>query len=1503
MAGSYLKSLQLTKQLEERTKEASKNRELAEKEEEALEELLKRCEAADVDTSDVDKSRQDFEAAIAMKDYQAALGHIRKSAEVAKNAYIHKVGDVADSAEALVALMEGSEETTDTVKDLLERSKDRMMSDDLDGAMKLARNAYDAAERGLHEFFSGLFSQAQEVIIQAKEMGNDVAIFENQLTRAKSALENQEYEACASEIREVLEAAGEDIKTQISGAISRAEELVSAGEEFGSDMSRVKNHVDRAKSNLESFRYKDALAYAKRAEGEGENAISTKLQERVRETRESIKRSKATNTDVTVPQELLEQAQNALKEKKYIEAVHALSTAHDRTHQIQFQSVLEVISAARDRFVLAKKVGVDMSKSIALLNTARDHLKLGKFQEAMDYAQQSKKEVDSALEKFYKARDDLVELAKAAKFAADLGADATSVKNLLTGARKSFEAKEYEATIEAAKQGIADSKKLAYGSTMASIDTADKAVKLGKEIGADVTEAAAVLQKSLDSLSREDMPESLSMSKESLEVSKAAMTRIMSDRLQSLDMFVKSHSGDAIMSEAEATISEARQSLASFDFEKTSALVRTVTQKLESVGQVECEKLLGVAESKIEDVRKLGGDAADLGVLLTRARSAFDQKVYEDSTTRAREIVQLADEAITRLVHAEFSSVKDSLEEAKTIGIDIEEAKTNLRGAKAKVEAQDLVEAFMVARATKTDILSKIARYDGIKGKIRRTEELISDAGRAKVDVAALTRMLDSARTLFADARLQEAEEALDKCLLETEKRLAMYLAAKFILSAKDRIDLAKSTGIDMRQPTELLARAKDQMKSKTYEDALASAKQCDELSKSIVSSSISTMITELQRLLADARNVGVETAGPEKLAEKALSLARAGDFVESLRCIASAKQDIDHIKNLSSQAALEIRVARNHLKDAETLDINVGRARDFLDQAIDALTRHQYAIALELAKKSSDISAEIIKARIWDNLEMFKEKVEKAGAEGSPVGMADRCVSEGIKAFREGRYQEALKLTLTCETEMERAELQRDISTRAVELAKKKLAEASVEGIKSDRLNGLVKKAGMLVQAGKFVEALTVAIESGDELHAIKETMDACRIEIGSARERLERLKRIGIDTSECDDIINLAQEQMAGQDFHNSRETLKRASDMAEDLFESSVKDVMEQNRLMISKANSMGINTKPCDNLMEVANTSFKEKLWDFAYQQAMACKKSCLELMGRKMSRLIDEIDRKVDDLKRYGASAGAVEELLENAKQAEAAGEVSDAFQILMQADSKMSTIEDAHKKYLDISIAAESAMEGLARFGLSRREPERLIAMSEIEKDKDYDSAIELVAEALDTAKTMMESYSPEVSGSISAVGLQEGVSGDMVIIVKNNGKALAKDVSAALSGEFNVQSSPTLASLKPGAEEKLTLKVVPKHSGDLRVNVKVSAKRQFDGRIQTHEIQDSVNVFPSGPAYKMGRATEQTRCIACQGRIKPGFDILSCRCGGQLHLSCAKRIGQCPICTQKYSV
>ncbi|MCU0853224.1 MAG: hypothetical protein MUC90_08255, partial [Thermoplasmata archaeon] len=664
MSGSYLKSLQLAKQLEEKTKEAAKNRDIAERENQALEEFLQTCKDSDVDLSATERIRADFDAAMASKDYQSAIAYIRKAQESAKEAYTLKIGEVGDSVETLLVLIRGANGESKSAVDLLDKSKERIVKDDFEGAMKYARNAYDAAERTLHEVFSQLFSQAQETIMQAKEIDDDVAIFEDQLSRAKSSLENQEYEACMEQIKEVLEGAGEDLKSQIGASISRAEELVSAGEELGADVSRVKAHAERSQSALNSLKFKEALSYARKAEAEGESALSSRFQELVREVRDSIKKMRNAKEDVTIPQQLLDQAQAALKEKKYIEALHALNTANEKVHQGEFESVLEVIAAARDRFVLAKKVGVDMTKAIMLLNTARDNLKHGKFEDAMKYANDSKKEVDTALEMFYKARDQVVELAKAVKFAADLGVEPSAPRDMLSEARKTFEAKDYDGTLNITKRGIVEVKKLTQEKTVDTINAADGAVRFARSTGADVTEAEGILQKALDSLSKEEMAEGVRFANASREAMNAAMTRLMSDKLQSIDQFVKSYSGDAGMADVGDMITQARQNVASFEFEKAYGLLGQVTQRIETVGQAESDKVIAAARQKIELVKSVGGDASDLEILLNRAYEAISKKVYEDASARAGEIVQNADDMLSKMMQLELSSVKDHIEEA-----------------------------------------------------------------------------------------------------------------------------------------------------------------------------------------------------------------------------------------------------------------------------------------------------------------------------------------------------------------------------------------------------------------------------------------------------------------------------------------------------------------------------------------------------------------------------------------------------------------------------------------------------------------------------------------------------------------------------------------------------------------------------------------------------------------------------------------------------------------------
>ncbi len=1502
MSGNYLRQLQLAKQLEERAKEAGKNKELAEREHDELQKFLDSCKESDVDLSEVDSVLRGFESAMASKDYQAALANVRKADEEAKKAYLQKVGDVGDSVLSLFALIQGSSTEAKGAQDLLEKSKECATEDDLEGAMKYAKAAYDSAERSVHEFFSQMFSQAQEIIMQAKDIGNDVSIFEDQLSRAKNSLENQEYEACMDQIKEVLEGAGDDLKAQINSVTSRADELISAGEELGAETGRVKSHLERASNALTAMKFKEALSYAKKAEADGESALSSRFQELARDVRDTIKKMKNAKEDVSVPQQLLDQAMSALKEKKYIEALHALNTAHEKVHQTEFNAVLEVISKARDRFVLAKKVGVDMTKPIMLLNTSRDHLKLGKFEEAIRYADEARKEVDGSLETFYKARDQIVELAKAVKFAMDVGADPTPVKEALAEARKQFENKDYQSTIEVSKQGLADAKRIGREKATADIDACDRSLKLGKSLGADLTEAEGILHRALESVSKDNFLESVDLTGQCSEATNAAMTRIMSDKLASLDQFVKGYSDNqeaaSVMND---TITQARQSISSFDFEKAHALMKQVTERIESIGQSECDRIIASANSKIEMVRQMEGDVSDLEILLTRANEAMSRRVYEDATARAREVMEHADEAMIKIMQAEFSSAKDSLEEARTIGINTEDARIQLKQARAKADAQQYFDAFKIVRDSKEALHTEIQKYDAIKGKIQKAEGLLSEARRTNTDIGELEASLDSARTAFGRSELEEADTLLNEVLENAERRLGMYLAARLILTSKENIELAQRHDIKVDEPAKLLGRAKDLMKQKAYDDALKIVKKCDQDTRDAIIAAVSDMTKGLMRLLTDAKNVGVDTLGPEKLVHKALDLAKTGNYSEALKCIASAREDISHVKNLSSQAAVEIRVARSNLKDAETLDMDVGKARELLEQAIEALTRHQYAIALELARKSSESSTEVTKSRIWTTLEKFKERLDKASGEGMQVGMADRYVSEGIQAFKDGKYQDSLKLAMKVEAEMERAELQRDISTRAVELARKKLADALSDGLRSQRLTELVESAERLLAEGKFVEAMTAAIESGDELHGIRDNVDGCRIELSTTKERIERLKKIDINTAECDETLDMAQEFLTAQEFSKCRDALRRGATQAATLFESSIQEVMGQNRLMISKAKSMGINTKACEDLLEVANTSFSEKLWDFAYQQAMSCRESCLEMISKKLSSLAHETSSKLDGMRRLGASVVSMETMIDRAHQAEADGETAQAFQLLMEADNKIGGLEEAHKKYLDISIAAESAMENLARFGLSKREPERLIAMADIERERDYDSAIELMAEALDTAKQQMETYSPELGGTVSASGLQQDVESDLVVVVKNAGKALARDIGAEVDGDFEVVESQAVSALKPGAEASVVVRLTPKKSGSVPIKIRLSSRRPLDGRLQTFEIEDTVNVFKAGPPYKLGRASDVTRCISCQGRIKPGFDIVTCRCGGQLHLSCAKRSMQCSVCGQKY--
>ncbi|UCE81227.1 MAG: hypothetical protein JSV94_02035 [Methanobacteriota archaeon] len=1502
LTGNYLKSLQLAKQLEQRAKEATKNKKLAEKEREALQDLIDLCEESDVDLSGVDRLLSEFSAAINAKDYQTAIGHARKAIESARNAYIQKIADVADSVDAVLKLITSTESESKGALEMLEKSKELVLKDELQDAMKQARSAYDAAERTFHEHFSLKYSQAQETVNQAKEMGDDVSLFEDLLSRSKSALEKQDYEGGISQLNEALEGAGENVRSQIEDAISKAEDLTRAGQGIEADMARVESHVERARAALETLKYRDALSYSKRAESDAEKAISSRLSDGIREFREDIKSAQTIDKDSQESRDLLDKAQEAIKDKRFLDAIDIFENAKKKKHEANFQAVLGVIAKAKDKFVLAKKVGVDMSKALELLNTSRKSLRKGDFDDAIRLAEESGEAVENSLQSFYRARDELVELTKIIKLMKSIGQDIADVGSRLEEAKKSFEDRDYEKSSEASSEGISGARERVYEIAREKIDSADGIVKLGKSIGADIAEAEADLAKAAEAISSENLSNAIHLASESLDAANNATSAALNARLRSLDQFVDGFAKqDEIIDDVRDKIAEARQFLGTGDLFSTNDLLGEITVRIENVGREECEKLLTSARERLNVAESLGADTKAVEEAFTIIDELIEKKSYDETMVKIKEAKEQADEVSFRFLQAEFSSAKDALEEAQSLGIDVSDSRKQLKEARAKAESQNFIDSHEMVASLKKTVDSAITRHEMIKDKIRKAEGLIQEALASKANVAGLDEPLEKARRLLTEGRIDDAEAKLDNLIDETEKRLAMYLAAKHILASKENIELSMSHGLDVQEAQELLSKAKESMKNKSYDEALELSRESDEFAQRALAEGVEVLVKELRRMITEAKNVSMDTAGAEKLVEKASVLATNDDYAEALRCLDSAKEDIDHIRNLNAHATTEIKTARTNLKEAEMLNMDVGQAREMLEQAVDALTRHQYAIALELAKKSSETSIEITKASVWKTLEDFKERISKASEEGVYVGTAERCVAEGIEAFNDKRYQDSLKLAMKCEAEMERAELQKEISTKAVENARKKVTGAEAEGIKSDSAVNKVEEAERLLAKGRYTDALVSAIETGDILHNIREHYDRARLELSAVREQLERLKKVKIDTSECDEILDISREHLSSQDFEKFSDTLARCSAKVGDLFENSVSNLMEKSTEKISLAKSLGINTKACEDLLEVAKTSFSEKLWDFAYQQAEECGSKCGELIDKKLGGLFADAGARLDALGHLGAGVKTIQESMDVAKGFCEAGDHVKAFDILMEVDQRIASIEDSNREFIDISIAAESAIENLKRLGGQIREAERLLALADLEKEKDYDSAIELVAEALDTAQTDLESYAPNIDGVIETEGLYQDQEGQITLVLRNSGKAEARAITAEMSGEFEVISIQSLTSIGPGSEERLTAKVVPKLDGELSISANVSSKRPFDAITDTVEVKGKLEVYPAGPPFKITRAKSVAKCEVCKGKIKEGFDVVSCRCGSQHHLTCAKRFKTCPVCSQDF--
>ncbi len=288
----------------------------------------------------------------------------------------------------------------------------------------------------------------------------------------------------------------------VTGMISKMEELVSLSESLGIDMTKVVKKVASAKAALGRSQPDNAKRFAGSADRVARDVISRRLPSLVLETNSSLRQLESVCGTTKALRQLMGQAKNSLKTGEHDEAMRLLSDARRGIHKAEREALLGIIAEAKGKFITAKKSGINFDAAVSLLNKSRDTFRKGGFAQAVEYARESRRVVEVSLESHREAKYPLLECIKSIKLAEALGAEVGELNEMLSQAKQLFKQNELEPCADLSRRLLELAKKTAYGKAAESYGLAEKALALAKKTVAEVPESEEELVKSREMLEK-----------------------------------------------------------------------------------------------------------------------------------------------------------------------------------------------------------------------------------------------------------------------------------------------------------------------------------------------------------------------------------------------------------------------------------------------------------------------------------------------------------------------------------------------------------------------------------------------------------------------------------------------------------------------------------------------------------------------------------------------------------------------------------------------------------------------------------------------------------------------------------------------------------------------------------------------------------------------------------------------------------------------------------------
>src|SRR3989440_455863 len=694
------------------------------------------------------------------------------------------------------------------------------------------------------------------------------------------------------------------------------------------------------------------------------------------------------------------------------------------------------------------------------------------------------------------------------------------------------------------------------------------------------------------------------------------------------------------------------------------------------------------AEEIVADLALAVRVGVDVGANVTALEALHRELNAYLGGGQVAEIVATRDKATAALAGITdtlVSLVRGRIGTAQGLKIDVDDLNDLVRRARMAFGVQNYHEGLRLLNDGNERASKASAMHRQAYNAIATAAAFVAEAKKRNVDVSKVVEMLVDAKKAFEQLDLERAVQLAGAARTETDKLTVLYSSAQKILSSRARLELAERLGIAAPHLRQVFADAKEAMKAKDYDKALAFAQRTEDEFTGLIKDRLASSLMASEELLGSLE--GVDLAGSSETLVRARGHLEAGGVEQAAELSLQLKSQLDTRKRQGEETEAALRQIQDILADAEAMNAPLERTQALFEKA------ERISLQQAIAKQAVD-------------------SVEgKLRALGKGSELVVGFVADSRKAYSDGDYVKALDTAIHASDSIADLRVLLEEVAEVREKARELLhvfADVGADATKFERSFQEGEAAFEIGEVERSRAAFTDGIEWGQNLLGAH-----LRDELAKGEALIDMCRKMDVDPTGAQNKFAEAKGQITSERFREAAASIRAARDEASTALAAKLNRALQDAAANVAHAKKPGSDSRDAEALLRQAN----DRILHGEYDRAMDVVNNALEpvesakVIEKRFIDLTFKAETTIRNGRKFGIDMKAAEGKLAQAVQlrksdfAEATRAAEEAYRVAWEATEAfapsmrgfLDVVAARMNEWADATLTVENEGKGAAK--------------------------------------------------------------------------------------------------------------------------------------------------------------------------------------------------------------